>query len=55
MDPLGNEDLHRIFTEMFGQQVSERFEAHVLGDEPLPDLGLPQATGSSGCARYPPR
>jgi hypothetical protein len=55
MQPLGNEDLQRIFTAMYGQQVSEPFEAHVLGDEPLPDMGMPRATGTSGCARYLPR
>jgi hypothetical protein len=44
-------DLRGLFSETYGSVLDEDFDRYVMGTEILPALGLPAATGRSGCAR----
>jgi len=51
---LGNDDLRRFFVQMYGAAAGTMLDDFVTRAAALPDLGLGQATGRSGCARYLP-
>jgi predicted metalloprotease with PDZ domain len=48
---LTTAELRTLFSSLYAGAVDEEFDRYVLGANRLPDLGLPTATGRSGCAR----
>jgi hypothetical protein len=48
---LTTAELRTLFSSLYGGVVDGEFDLYVLGANRLPDLGLPPATGRSGCAR----
>jgi len=48
---LTSDELRSVFSTVYGGLLDEDFDRYVMGNEPLPDLGLGPATGRSGCAR----
>jgi len=48
---LTSQELRSVFSTVYGGLLDEDFDRYVIGAERLPDLGLGEATGRSGCAR----
>jgi hypothetical protein len=48
---LTTAELRTLFSTLYSGAVDEEFDRYVLGANPLPDLGLPPAAGTSGCSR----
>ncbi len=48
---LTTDELRTLFSSVYAGEVDGEFDRYVLGANPLPDLGLPPATGRTGCAR----
>jgi hypothetical protein len=48
---LTTADLRTLFSSVYAGAVDEEFDRFVLGENRLPELGLPPATGRSGCSR----
>jgi hypothetical protein len=48
---LTTEEIRTLFSSLYGGAVDDAFDRYVIGADRLPDLGLPAATGRSGCAR----
>jgi hypothetical protein len=48
---LTTADLRSLFSNLYGGAVDDEFDRYVLGANRLPDLGLPPATGRTGCAQ----
>jgi hypothetical protein len=50
-ESLTTADLRTLFSSVYAGAVDEEFDRYVVGANRLPDLGLPPATGRSGCSR----
>lgn len=50
-----NADLFHAFDVVFDGALNDAFTTYVESAEPLPDLGLPEATGESGRTRFLPK
>ncbi|RPJ77337.1 MAG: hypothetical protein EHM24_00300 [Acidobacteria bacterium] len=48
---LTSDELRSVFSTVYGGLLDEDFDRYVMGAGRLPDLGLGEATGRSGCAR----
>jgi hypothetical protein len=53
-EDLSTEQLRELFSSIYDGLVDDAFDRYVVGNQPLPDPGLDQATGRSGCARNVP-
>ncbi|MFQ5568161.1 MAG: hypothetical protein ACE5G0_00715 [Rhodothermales bacterium] len=51
---LTNADLRQLLQRVYAHRMDASFENYVEGKHALPDLGLGDSTGRSGCARYLP-
>jgi hypothetical protein len=51
---LGNHEIRRVMSEVYGGLTDETFDRYVIGVAELPALELGVATGQSGCARFLP-